>query len=393
MTGEWKSCWREKVLKVAIIHDWLVTKAGAELVLEQLLVCFPNADVFTLVDFLPESERGFLQNHKVTTSFIQRLPGAHAHFRYYLPLMARALSSFDLGGYDLVISSSWAFARRVRLKPGQCHVSYIHTPIRYVWDQQERYLQEGLSNSLARLVARVVLANLRRSDVADKALGGRLIANSSFIKARIEHCWQQPSVVLNPPVPQDDLGFGDEKDDFYICVSRLVPYKGVELLVEAFNRMPERKLVLVGAGPLEARIRSVAGENIEVLGFLDRPSLVGYLRRARAFVFAGLEDFGIAMVEAQACGTPVIAYGQGGIRDSVIPFDGGAGNGANPAATGLWFEEQSAESIMDAVKQFESLHPEISSLACRDNARRFDPSIFRQEFMQIVEDAYGSRIA
>jgi len=269
-------------------------------------------------------------------------------------------------------------------------VSYIHTPIRYVWDQQERYLQEGLNNPLARLFARAVLAYLRRSDVADKALGGKLIANSSFINARIERCWQQPRVVLNPPVPQDDLSYGDEKDDFYICVSRLVPYKGIELLVEAFNQMPGRKLVLIGTGPLEEKLKSEARENIAVLGYLDRRSLVDYLQRARAFVFAGLEDFGIAMVEAQACGTPVIAYGQGGVRDSVIPW--AANETDTRLATGLFFDEQTAESVIAAVKQFEALPLGISPQACRDNAARFAPAKFRSVFMELVKETCGSRI-
>jgi len=307
-------------MKVAVIHDWLATKGGAEQVLEQILLLYPQADIFCLVDFMPEYERAFLSGHRITTSFIQKLPLARKHFRHFLPLMPLAVETLDVSQYDLVISSSWAFAKGVKVKPEQAHVSYVHTPIRYAWDQQELYLQQAISNEPLRKLARYLLSRLRRWDIKTSGRGGSLIANSHFIAERIQQCWQRESCVLNPPVAVDDFTCTEIKEGFYITVSRLVHYKAVEILVEAFNLMPDKRLVVIGDGPMFKRLQAMAGPNIELLGYQPREVVIDHLQRARAFVFAAHEDFGIVAVEAQACGTPVIAYGQGGALDSVILY-------------------------------------------------------------------------
>ncbi|PCJ33912.1 MAG: glycosyl transferase family 1 [Cellvibrionales bacterium] len=377
-------------MRVAVIHDWLDTCGGAELVLEQLLLCYPEADIFTLVDFMPEGERGFLRGHKITTSFIQRLPGARRYFRHFLPLMPRAIEALDVSQYDLVISSSWAFAKGVKISLGQAHVSYVHTPIRYAWDQQELYLQQAISREPLRKLARFFLARLRRWDIKTAGCGGQLVANSRFITERIQQCWQRDSIVLNPPVTVDDFTCTEVKDDFYVTVSRLVHYKAVETLVEAFNLMPDKHLVVIGDGPMFSRLQAMAGPNVELLGYQSREVVIDHLQRARAFVFAAHEDFGIVLVEAQACGTPVIAYGQGGALDSVIPYENtGVLDGAC-APTGLFFDQQTPASVVVAVERFEALGEGISPRACAANAARFAPEIFRREFMAIVERALGA---
>lgn len=368
-------------MRVVIVHDWLAASGGAELVLEQLLLCYPQADIFTLVDFMPESDRGFLSGRRITTSFIQRLPGARRYFRHFLPLMPRAIEALDVSQYDLVISSSWAFAKGVKIRAGQVHVSYVHTPIRYAWDLQELYLQQAIRLEPLRKLARYFLARLRRWDIKTAGRGGQLVANSHFITERIEQCWQRQSVVINPPVALDDFTCTELKEDFYVTVSRLVHYKSVETLVQAFNLMPEKRLVVIGDGPMLPRLQAMAGPNIKLLGYQPRDVVVDQLQRAKAFVFAAHEDFGIVLVEAQACGTPVIAYGQGGALDSVIPY-GDANPEINP--TGLFFEQQTAASVVAAVQRFEALAGGISAQACAANAARFAPEQFRREFMAIV---------
>ncbi|RLA42364.1 MAG: glycosyltransferase family 4 protein [Gammaproteobacteria bacterium] len=381
-------------MKIAIVHDWLDASGGAEQVLEQILLCYPQSDVFALVDFMPECERGFLRGRKITTSFIQKIPWARKHFRRYLALMPRGIESFDLSAYDLILSSSWAFAKGVKTNSSQTHVSYIHTPIRYAWELQELYLQQAVSSKLLRILARYFLGRLRDWDIKTASRGDQLIANSQFIAERIQRYWHRQSLVLNPPVASGDFTCAEVKEDFYITVSRLVHYKAVETLVEAFNLMPDKRLVVIGDGPMFHRLQALAGPNVELLGYQSRTVVIDYLQRARAFVFSAHEDFGIVLVEAQACGTPVIAYGQGGALDSVVPYECPVMEGVDTErpATGLFFEEQTAVSVVAAVDRFEALEGGISPRACAANAARFAPEYFRNAFMAIVEQTLENRL-
>ena len=367
----------ERAPRVAIVHDWLVTYAGAERVLEQMIACFPQAEIFSLVDFI--EDRKFLHGKHATTSFIQRLPLARKKYRAYLPLMPLAIEQLDLSGYDLVISSSHAVAKGVLTGPDQVHVSYVHSPIRYAWDLQHQYLQQSnLTTGLRSAMARVVLHYIRNWDTRTSNSVDHFVANSQFIARRIRKVYHRDSRVIFPPVDVHSFLVGEDKEEFYLTASRMVPYKKIDLIVEAFSRMPGKRLVVIGDGPEMKAIRAKAGPNIEILGYQPFAALHDHMRRAKAFVFAAEEDFGIAPVEAQACGTPVIAFGKGGVLETVREL-----GDAHP--TGVFFREQTVPSIVGAVREFEKNAHRFSARDCRLNAERFSIETFRERFMGFVE--------
>ena len=376
-------------MKVAIVHDWLVTYAGSERVVEQMLACYPQADVFSLVDFLPESDRGMLGGRRVRTSIIQHLPWARKRFRAYLPLMPLAVEQLDVSGYDLVISSSHAVAKGVLVGPDQLHVCMCYSPIRYAWDLQHQYLQEsGLDKGIKSWLIRWLLHKIRLWDSRTSAGVDQFVAISRYIGRRIAKTYRRDSHVIYPPVNVEDFPLQASKEDFYLAASRLVPYKKMPLIVEAFNQMPDRRLVVIGDGPDAERCRSIAGPNVTLLGYQSTAVLRDHMQRAKAFVFAAEEDFGITPIEAQACGTPVIAFARGGALETLKGPD-------HPSPTAVFFEEQTPQAIMEAVERFETeegrrIRPE----ACRENAQRFNPERFRQEFKAFVDKAwveYSSR--
>ncbi len=373
-------------MRIAIVHDWLVTYAGAERVLEQMLRCYPEADLFSLVDFLPDQGRGFILDKPVTTSFVQRLPFAHKKYRAYLPFMPLAVEQFDLSGYDLVISSSHAVAKGVLTGPGQLHLCLCYSPIRYAWDLQHQYLREsGLDRGLKGWAAKAILHYVRLWDTRTANGVDGFIAISAHIARRIRKAYRRESTVLYPPVDVADFPLHTEKEDFYVTASRMVPYKKMDLIVEAFSSMPEKRLVVIGDGPDFAKVRAKAGPNVELLGFVSADVLRDHLQRAQAFVFAAEEDFGIAPLEAQACGTPVIAYGRGGALETV------RGLGEVPdTPTGLFFAEQSVAAMVAAVRRFKRDGAAITPETCRDNALRFAPERFREEFMAFVEGEWAA---
>ncbi|WP_185733323.1 glycosyltransferase family 4 protein [Burkholderia sp. Bp8998] len=367
-------------LRVAIVHDWLVTYAGAERVLEQIVACFPDADLFSLVDFL--DDRAFVRGKRVTTSFIQKLPFARTKYRSYLPLMPLAIEQLDVSDYDLVISSSHAVAKGVLTGPDQMHISYVHSPIRYAWDLQHQYLeQSNLTHGPKSLLARMILHYIRNWDTRTANAVDGFVANSAFIARRIRKVYHRDAAVIFPPVDVDGFSLNEVKDDFYLTASRMVPYKKIDLIVEAFSRTPERKLVVIGDGPEMQKIRAKAGPNVEIMGYQPFAVLHDRMRRAKAFVFAAEEDFGISVVEAQACGTPVIAYGKGGALETVLE----PRSNANP--TGLFFDEQTPHAIVAAVDNFERAPQRFTPHACRANAERFSADTFRQRFLDYVEAA------
>jgi glycosyltransferase involved in cell wall biosynthesis len=367
-------------MKVAIIHDWLVTYAGAERVLEQLLVIYPDAEIYTMVDFIADDDRAFLRGCKVNTSFIQSLPFAKSKYNFYLPLMMIAVEQFDLSAYDLVISSSHAVAKGVITGPDQMHVSYIHTPIRYAWDLQAQYLEESnLTRGAKSFLARWLLHRVRMWDIRTANGVDKFISNSSFIRRRVEKVYRRDSVVIHPPIDIEAFSLKSEKQDFYVTASRLVPYKKIHTIVEAFSLMPDKSLVVVGDGPEMKKILSKTSANITIMGFQDFSVLKDMMSSAKAFVFAAEEDFGITPVEAMACGTPVIAYGKGGVLDTVVSID-------SPSATptGLFFAEQTPESICAAVTRFEDLDTKILADDCRARAEIFAARIFREQIKLFV---------
>ena len=372
-------------LKIAIVHEWFVTYAGSERVVEQILNLFPHADLFAVVDFLNNSQRGFIQNKPVQTTFIQKLPFAKAKFRQYLPLMTLAIEQLDLSAYDLIISSSHAVAKGVLTAPHQLHISYVHSPIRYAWDLQHQYLKESnLERGIKSWIARWILHQIRIWDTRTANGVDLFVANSEFIARRIHKVYRRSATVIYPPVDLQNYTLCEQKHEFYLTASRLVPYKRIDLIVEAFSQMSDRSLIVIGDGEQMAKIRAKASSNIKFLGHLEPEALREYMQKARAFVFAAEEDFGITPVEAQACGTPVIAYGRGGVCESVRGLD-------CDRPTGVFFAEQSVASIHAAVLEFEKNSDRISPKICHENAMRFSTERFQAEFLEFVEQAWRDR--
>lgn len=368
-------------MRIAIVHDWLVTAGGAEKVLAALLKLYPEADLYSVVEFLPEGQREFLEGRPVRTSFIQRLPFARRRYRTYLPLMPIAVEQFDLSAYDLVISSSYAVAKGVLTGPDQLHVSYVHSPMRYAWDLQHQYLrQSSLDRGLKSWVARWLLHQMRMWDVRTAAGVDHFVVNSRFIARRVRKTYRREATVIHPPVDVARFVPREGRDDFYLTASRLVPYKRVDLIVEAFARMPDRRLVVIGDGPEEDRIRALAGPNVEFMGFVADDVIRERMARARAFVYAAEEDFGIVPVEAQACGTPVVAYGKGGALETVR-----ASHGTGVPPTGRFFARQDADDIVRAVDAFEADREEYDPEAIRAHALTFSEARFLETFGQFVE--------
>ena len=372
-------------MRVAIVHDWLVTYAGAERVLEQMLDVLPNADLFSLIDFVEPSQRSFLRGRSVRTSFLQRLPGARRHYRHFLPLMPLAIEQIDLSGYDLVVSSSYAVAKGVLTGPDQLHICMCYSPIRYAWDLQHQYLREsGLDRGVRSWFARWMLHRTRNWDARTGAGVDEFLAISRFVSRRIRKVYRRESTVIYPPVATDVFTPGPPtpRDPFYVTASRLVPYKRVELIVEAFVGMPDRSLIVIGDGPEAGRVRARATANIQLLGEQPFPVLLDHLRRARAFVFAAEEDFGIVPVEAQACGTPVIAFAKGGALETIHGLE-------HAQPTGVFFPEQTAIALQAAVATFEREAARITPEACRHNALRFRAELFRERFGAFVRQRFA----
>jgi len=369
------------LLRIAIVHDWLVTYGGADRVLEQILACFPEADLFSLVDFLPANQRGFILDKPAQTSFFQHLPFARHAFRKYFPLMPLAVEQFDLSSYELVISSSHSVAKGVITGPDQLHICYCHSPIRYAWDLQHQYLREaGLDKGPISWLTRWLLHKARMWDLRTANGVDEFIANSHYIARRIWKTYRREATVIYPPVDINSLSVKEDKEDFYLTVSRFVPYKKVNLIVEAFGRMPDKKLVVIGDGAQLKGLKATASTNVSLLGFQSSDVVHDYMRRAQGFVFAAEEDFGICVVEALACGTPVIAFGKGGVLESVHDLSA-------KEPTGIFFKEQTAEAIINAVHLFEAERSLFDAGTCRRSAERFSRERFRREFLEFCERA------
>ncbi len=363
-------------MRIAIIHDWLVTYAGAERVLEQLIDLYPNAIIFTLFDFLPKKERKFIENKVIKTSFIQRFPYVRKKYRSYIALFPLAIELFNLSEYDLIISSSHCVAKGVKRESfKQLHISYIHTPPRYVWDLRKQYLQATkINKGIKSKIANYILDIIGKWDLGTINRVDYWVCNSNYIKERIKRLYAKEATVIYPPVYIDQFNLTFQKDNFYLAASRMVPYKKMDLIVEAFSLMPDKKLIVIGDGPELEKVKSKATLNIEILGYQPFEILKDYMQRAKAFIFAAEEDFGIIPVEAQACGTPVIAYGKGGVLETVIE-----------GKTGIFFKEQTVESLIAAVKDFEQRQGSFDTIEIRKNAERFSKEIFKKKFKAFVD--------
>ncbi|MCB4769066.1 glycosyltransferase [Ancylobacter sp. Lp-2] len=340
---------------------------------------FPQADVFCQVDFLSDDDRSKIGNRRPKTSFLQNLPFSRKKYQYYFPLMPLAVEQHDLSEYDVVISNSHSVAKGVIVGPDQLHICYCYSPMRYAWDLQNQYLLESGISGFRGGMARLMLHFMRVWDTRTPFSVDHFIACSKYISRRITKTYRRDSTVIYPNVDVESFVPGGEREDFYVTSSRMVPYKKIHLIVEAFAQLPDRRLVVIGDGPQFKRIKALATPNVSILGFQEFPVLLHHLQRARAFIFAAEEDFGIAPLEAQACGTPVIAFGKGGASETVI--DG---------VTGLHFKQQTADAIRDAVKRFEALPPDhFDREQLRAQALRFSSSVFRARFRAFVEEAWA----
>lgn len=366
-------------VSTAIVHDWLPVYAGAERVLEQMIHVMPECELFSLIDFLPADQRDFLQGKSVTTSLIQKLPLARSKYRYYLPFVPFATEQFNLTSHDIIVSSSYVAAKGVLTAADQLHISYVHSPIRYAWDLYFQYLKEGgLETGLKGLLAKIILHYVRLFDVSTANRVDHYVANSKTVARRIWKTYRRKAEVIYPPVDTSAFTLCTDKEDFYVTASRLVPYKRIDLLVEAFREMPGKELVVIGDGPDYEKIASKATPNVKMLGHVSFEELRKYMQHAKAFLFAAEEDFGIVPVEAQACGTPVVAFGKGGATETVVPGE-----------TGLFFKEQTPESVKAAVEELERIYPQLSHARIRENALRFSAERFRQEFSVMIGRVYA----
>jgi glycosyltransferase involved in cell wall biosynthesis len=362
-------------MRIAIVHDWCPDFRGGERVLAELCKLFKTAEVFTLFDFLPdEIKQQHFAGVTFHTSIANRIPKVRKFYRALFPVCPFLIEQFDVTQYDAVISSSAAYARGVLTRPDQPHLCYVHSPIRYAWDEQFSYLQQGkLGFGPKGLLFRYLMHRLRLWDTRTAHGPDRMLANSTYVRARIRRVYGLDARVVFPPVDVDEAALCADKDDYYVTAAFLAPYKRTDLVIDAFNAMPTRKLLVVGDGQQAAKLKDRAGPNISFAGYLPRAAYIEAVSRARALVFAGCEDFGIALAEAQAYGTPLIAFARGGATDIVRPL------GRTGEPTGVLFEHQSVQCVIDAVTRFDINAEQIQPLACRKNAMRFNPERFARE--------------
>lgn len=367
---------------VGIVADWLVTYAGAERVIKEFLDIFPESELYSIVDFLQPEARNELHGKHAVTSFIQNLPKSKNNYQKYLPLMPLAIEQLDVSSHDIILSSSHAVAKGILTGPDQLHISYVHSPIRYAWDLQHQYLREaGFNKGIKASIVKYLLHKIRLWDYRTANGIDHFIANSQFISRRIKKVYNRESTVIYPPVDVERFTLNDKKEDYYFTASRMVPYKRIDLIVEAFSKMPEKKLIVIGDGSEIGKVKSKASKNVEILGYQPNHIMLEHMQNAKAFVFAAEEDFGITPVEAQACGTPVIAFGKGGSLETIRPL--GVDN-----PTGLFFSEQTIESIISQVNAFERNVEIFEPENCRLNSLRFSSLRFKNEMDNFINDKW-----
>ena len=366
-------------MKVAIVQEWLVTVGGSDKVVKAILDVFPDADIYTLVAKKEVCDELGIPWEKVHTSFIQRMPLGTKKHRAYLPLFPFAIEQFDLRGYDVVISSSHCVAKGVLTKADQLHICYCHSPIRYCWDMYNEYLEEShLDKGLKSWLVRLMLHPIR---LFDAIAGNRVdyyISNSDYVGQRIRKTYRRKATTIHPNIDISHFELCEDKQDYYMASSRLVAYKKIDTIIEAFNQMPDKKLVVIGGGPNLEAYRKLAKDNVTVMGYQPFDVLKEKMQHAKAFVFAADEDFGMIPIEAQSCGTPVIAYGHGGSLETV-----------NGGKTGLFFYEQTPEAVVEAVNKFEAMgNQPFSPKDCRQWAEGFSEERFKGEIKEFVDSKY-----
>ena len=374
-------------LRVAIVHYWFVGRAGGEHVVEALAEMFPQADLFTLIA-KPEVMAPSLQKRKLTTSFLQKIPFVHKFHRHTLPLQPFALEQFDLTGYDLVISSESGPAKGVLTSPGTLHVCYCHSPMRYIWDMYPRYV--GAMPLITRFLFGLTAHKMRLWDYASAARVDAFVTNSKFVASRVRKFYGRDATVIHPPVQVKSIVRSGEAEDFYLAVGRLVDYKRFDLAIAACNQL-QRRLKIIGSGPEEKRLKRMAGPTIEFLGSVSDDEKHEQFAKCRALLFPGEEDFGIVPVEAQAHGRPVLAFGAGGILETVVDLTGVALK--SEGATGVFFHEQSVRAMESAIVTFERNAAWFDPETIRMHALQFDRSVFRERIQSFLESALARHSA
>ncbi len=363
----------------AIVHEWFLDYMGSEKCVESFTNLYPDADIFALIDFLNESDRKkILKGKKATTTFIQKMPRAKKSHRSYLPFYPIAIEQLDISDADIVLSSSHSVAKGVLTNSKQLHICYCHTPMRYAWDLYHQYINaSGLQRGIKGKIAKYFLHKIRIWDYISSQRVDHFIANSKYIARRIEKNYGRRADVIYPPVDVDKFTVKESKDDYYLVVARFVPYKKVDVAVKAFSKMPDKKLIVVGSGPDKVKLKEVAAQNVEFLGYQSDEELVNLMQRAKAFIYPAEEDFGITIVEAQAAGTPVISYGIGGASETVV--DG---------KTGILFTEQTVSSLTSAIERFDKDFETDSNLI-REHSLKFSRSRFEKEIKSFVDQKYS----
>ncbi|MCD6174188.1 MAG: glycosyltransferase [Planctomycetes bacterium] len=364
-------------MKIAFICDWLTGMRGGEKCLLAMCEVYPNADIYTLVHY-PENFSGEFEKHRITTSFIQKLPGNGRTFRHWLPLFPKAVESFDLSGYDLVLSFSHCVAKGVKVPAGVPHICYCHTPMRYAWDMRQSYLS-GM-NPLKKRVVSLLLDSLKKWDRSTASRVDHFIANSRYVQQRIEDCYGRDSKVIYPPVDIEQFSVSSRHDDYYLILSAMVPYKRIDLAIQAFNQNGKR-LIAAGGGPDYNRLKEMAEPNIEFVLDPDDAMVEHLYAGCRALIFPGEEDFGIVPLEAQACGKPVIAYGKGGALETVIGLDD-----PDTAPTGVFFHHQTATDLQAAIDCFEDNTAVFIPQNCRQNSERFNQTRYKSEMTEFIQN-------
>lgn len=374
-------------VQIALVHDWLNGMRGGEKCLEQVCELFPTADVFTLLHEPGQVSRT-IESHPIRTSFLQHLPGRRRFYRHFLPLFPTAIEHLDLRGYDFVISLSHCVAKGAPVEAGTPHLCYCFTPMRYAWDLEGEYFSRARSSAPVRWAAARVLPYLRRWDVASAARVTEFVAISEHVRERVRRIYGRDAGMIYPPVDIDEFRPDPSppaREDFYLMVTALAPYKGVDVAIEAF-RGSGRRLVVIGKGQDERRLRSVAGPEVTFLGWVDAARLRDAYARCRAFLHPADEDFGIAPVEAQAMGAPVIGHARGGLLETVRDL-GAAGV---DAPTGILFDPLTADALRDALDRFETRRDAFEPRAIRSHAERFSTQVFRGEFSTLVRSMMGA---
>ncbi|MCL2925279.1 MAG: glycosyltransferase [Trichodesmium sp. MAG_R04] len=378
-------------VKYALVHEWLTPKAtgGSELVVKEILKHI-NADLYALIDFESGNPESYFYQRQIGKTFLQYLPLARNGVQKYLPLLPIAIEQFDLREYDVILSSSHAVAKGVLTTPYQLHICYCHTPMRYAWDLTFDYLNSSkVGKGIPGIFTRYILHKLREWDVISANRVDYFIANSQHTARRIWRCYRRQAEVIYPPVDVKKFPFKSQKQDFYLTVCRLVSYKKISLIVRAFNQLG-RELVVIGSGRELSQLRYIARSNVKVMGWQPEEVVAQYMSEAKGFIYAACEDFGMALVEAQACGTPIIAYSLGGATETVLDM-----RKYPDSATGLLFSEQTEKALIEAVKFFESSQGYFQPEIIRKQADKFSQTVFQKHYFSFLQKCYeatGKRI-